>query len=153
MDGQCRRTSVAIDKKVASLYEQKMAVLRDEIARRPVGLRLPHKGFRFRTLRSIEVDMAVYFSVSGLDLPINVSRRVIAEGEVLQLAYEPVPAESTHCNLVPCRYDELEALFVSNEHRRDEQYVGYSCSVSYIQLAADFEWLDRTAESRGDAVG
>jgi hypothetical protein len=118
--------------------------LEAELASRPAHLRLPRKGGRFRVLRPTQVNLATWLSIEGFPetlVPIDVRPYVLREGELLCLDYEPVPSESTHCNLIPERYEQLEAELVEARFRDDKCYLGFCFSVSYVQLDADFEWL------------
>lgn len=123
------------------------ADLKAEIARRPPGLRLPGKGSRFRALRDVDIEVCVNFR-TGDDsvVPIHIERVVVPRGEILRLDCEPDTSESTHCIVTPERYDQLESAFVDPKFRKDSDYSGYSLSVSYVQLDADFEWLDEPAQ-------
>ncbi len=113
------------------------------IARRPAGLRLPHNGARFRALRDVTVDLLTLFRLSHLsfDLPIDVRQAVVASGEVLWLDYEPDPSASTHCCVMPERYEELERSLIDARFTTAPEYTGYRFSISYVQLDTDFEWL------------
>jgi hypothetical protein len=127
-----------------SYFESVDRRLEEEIASRPVNLRLPRKGFRFRAVCDTVVDVVTYLrsGEGGLFLPIQIEQGTIPQGEVIRLDYEPVPSESTHCSLVPERYGELEMSFVGDKFREDPEYSGFSFSVSYLQLNKDFEWLE-----------
>jgi hypothetical protein len=116
--------------------------IRAAIAQRPVGLRLPHKGFQFRALRDVTVDAVASLRILDSEGPFDVKPGVVSKGEVLRLDYEPPHATSTVCSLVPKRYDELEMSFVDSRTREMKGYSGFSFYVSYIQLDKDFEWFE-----------
>ena len=138
-----------VERKAASFFEKHETQLKEEISRRPADLRLPHEGERFRAMRDTTVEVAINFRVEqGLDVPIKIQQDVVSEGEVFWLDYEPVPAETTHCILVPERYKELEKSFVSPQWRENKAYVGFELSVSYVQLDEDFEWLTATGKPK-----
>jgi hypothetical protein len=117
--------------------------LGEEIASRPADLRLPRKGFRFRTLRDTVVDVVTYFrgGEDDLFLTIEIKQGTIPHGEVIRLDYQPVPSESTRCSLVPERYGELEMSFVDTKLRDDAEYSHFNFSVSYPKLDKEFDWL------------
>jgi hypothetical protein len=127
-----------------SYFESVDRRLEEEIASRPVALRLPRKGCRFRALRDTVVDVVTYFrgGDDGLFIPIQIKQGTIPQEEVIRLDYEPVPSESTHCSLVPEQYGELEMSLVDAEFRKDPEYSGFNFSVSYLQLDKDFDWLE-----------
>ncbi len=133
------------DKKELNLYFESVdRRLKEEIASRPVNLRLPRKGYRFRAVCDAVVDVVTYLrsGEDGVLLPIQIEQRAIPQGEVIWLDYEPVPSESTHCRLVPERYGELELSLIDAKFRKDPEYSGFDFSVSYVQLDKDFEWLE-----------
>jgi len=82
--------------------------LKEAIAQRPSGLRLPHRGFRFRALRDVCVDVVASLRTLDSVSPFEVKPGVVTKEEVLRLDYEPPHAKSIQCSLVPERYDELE---------------------------------------------
>jgi hypothetical protein len=131
----------AFRQKVDDLSKAQKEKVEAEIARRPVGLRLPHRGFQFRTLRNVSVDIVVSLRINGTVTPFEVKPFVVSEGELFQLDYEPPHATTTHCSLVPKRYDELEMSLVDPRTREIDGYSGYSIYISYIQLDKDFEWF------------
>jgi hypothetical protein len=84
--------------------------------------------------------------MEGERLAISVDRRLLPAADVLRLDYEPDPRRSTHCLLVPERYEDLETRLVEARFRADKDYSGYSLSIPYVQLDADFEWLTTSSE-------
>ncbi len=126
------------------LFAEMDAALEGEIARRPAHVRLPHKGGRFRALRETHADLVTWMRLAhleGMQLPIDVEACLVPAGEVLRLDYEPDPAKSTHCTLVPERYQELESRLVAARWRAEGDYSGYGLSIAYLSLDADFEGL------------
>jgi hypothetical protein len=119
------------------------AAIEGDIQRRPKDMRLPHGGTRFRAVRSVTVDGATYVRVADTDavVPLHVWRGAIEKDDVISLNYEPPIEASTHCSLLPDRYDHYEAAFVESRFREDPGYIGYAFSISYVQLDDDFEWL------------
>jgi hypothetical protein len=118
--------------------------IEEEIANRPAGLRLPHKGFRFRVSRETVVDLATYLRTREADvfLPIEIKKHTLLRGQIIRLDYEPDPSGSTHCCLVPETYEKLEWSLVDPKFRDDHDYSHFNFSISYLQLAAEFEWLE-----------
>jgi hypothetical protein len=129
-----------------SYFESVDRQLKEEIASRPVNLRLPHRGFRFRAVCDTVVDVVTYLRgcEEGVFLPIEIRQGAIPRGEIIRLDYEPDLSESTHCSLIPERYEELERFFVKNKFRKEAEYSGFRFSVPYLQLDKDFEWLERS---------
>jgi hypothetical protein len=122
--------------------------LKRAICRRPVGLRLPHKGFLFRALQDVQIELIVSLWISDVSTPVSVEPCTVSRGEVLGLHYEPPHLTTTHCGLVAERYDELEILLVDEEMRKMGNYAGYFFNVSYLQLDRDFEWMEGVARVR-----
>lgn len=131
-------------KSLYAFFERVDRNLKEEIASRPTNLRLPRKGRRFRTIRETSVEVVAYFRPPGVNLflPVEAKLRSIPKGHVLQLCYDPDPSQSTHCQLIPEHYDELEASLIDGSKRSNPEYAGYDFSVSYVQLDSEFEWIE-----------
>lgn len=127
-----------------AFFERVDRHLKEEIASRPTNLRLPRNGRRFRTERETSVEVVAYFRPPGVNLflPVEAKLKSIPRDQVLRLCYDPDPSQSTHCHLLPERYGELEVSLIDASTRSNPEYAGYDLSVSYVQLDADFEWLE-----------
>lgn len=118
--------------------------LLDEIAKRPPGTRLPHRGGRFRTLADTEVGVWTLHSMPGQESPCPMfyEQHTLPKGQVVQLDYEPDPARSTHCTLIPEDRAGLEDRLVDSKGKKHRDYRGYQLQVSYIELDKNFQWLE-----------
>ena len=113
-----------------------------EVAKRPPGLRLPHRGGRFRARVDTPVRVWHLAYIPSGPFPMLVDgERVLRKGEVVRLDYEPDPSRSTHCDVVAEDYARVEAYCIDARIKKDRDYRGYKLTVSYVQLDTDFDSL------------
>ncbi|MEN6451297.1 MAG: hypothetical protein ABFC96_12465 [Thermoguttaceae bacterium] len=118
--------------------------LLEEIAKRPPKTRLPHRGGKFRSLADTEVGVWTLHWMPGQESPSPMfyEQHTLPKGQVVQLDYEPDPARSTHCTLMPEDRAGLEDRLVDSKDKKHRDYRGYQIQVSYIELDKNFEWLE-----------
>jgi hypothetical protein len=99
-----------------------------------------HKGMQFRAKHDL--------SVSGVVCVDDGSRRrfggSLPAGEILNLEVEP-PSWSKTMWLRPARYQELEAIFVPEQDRRDATYRGYAVRLTHDQVGPELEVVNANA--------
>src|SRR4051812_14162713 len=97
------------------------------------------KGSRFRALRPVRVFVLVHlWDVPGSDG----CDAVLPGGEEVLLDYDPNPARTTGCWVVPVRARELEPILVEERIRKSNLYPGiYGVGVDYEQLWRDFVFV------------
>ncbi len=73
--------------------------------------------------------------------PMFSEQHTLPKGQVVHLDYEPDPAQSTDCTLIPEDRAGLEDQLVDSKDKKHRDYAGYQIQVSYIELDKNFEWL------------
>jgi hypothetical protein len=113
------------------------------ITQRPPGLRLPHRGGRFRALADLDLKVATLHKFPFSDTPswMGVDHRVLPKDEIVRLDYEPDPSRSTACHVLPENFAGLKDRLTDPRWKKHRDYAGYQVLVSYEQLDKDFQWL------------